>query len=287
MNEKIAAILVFYHPSEMSTDNIFTYIQEVDRLFIIDNSLYSNVMSLEKIYERYPSKITYIFNGENVGIAKALNMGLQYAMKENYIYAFLLDQDSTIEPNCINQLVLAITKCPKAFIAGVTYKNHSDPFHQIVPNATKKSLTAITSGALLRLSMIPEIGLHDEKLFIDYVDFEYTLRANLLGYKVLKVPTAKMIHKLGDFQRINFFGFHTYITNHSPIRKYYRLRNSLYVWKKYFLNFPKWVIVDILRSCKDILKCFIFEPNRFFQLKAYIYAIRDFTRAKYGKIDSI
>ncbi|MFZ2889148.1 glycosyltransferase [Sulfuricurvum sp.] len=287
MTEKVAAIVVYYHPTEISLQNILTYLEEVDKLFIIDNSPNSNIDLVEKIVKGFPPKISYTFNNQNLGIATALNMGITYALKETYTYAFLIDQDSTIESKCVSFLIAALENDSSAFIAGAIYKDPDDPVYLNIPNVLQKSLTAITSGSLLRLSLTPAIGLHDEKLFIDYVDFEYSLRCNLLGYKVLRVPTAKMIHKLGNFQRINFFGFHSYITNHSPIRKYYRLRNALYVWKKYFFHFPKWVIVDILRSCKDIFKCFIFEPDRFLQLKAYIYAIRDFTKAKYGKIDSI
>jgi rhamnosyltransferase len=284
MLNNITCIIVIYNIDYSSLMHTIRSTTFVSHLYIIDNSDHQN-NDFTKGLNNFKN-ITYIQNNENLGIASALNIGILHALKRKYSFALLLDQDSIIEPSCVYKLQEALNNDPLAYIAGAIYKDPNDLSHDSM-HSVEESLTTITSGSLLRLSMIPEIGLHDEKLFIDYVDFEYTLRANKLGYKVLKVGTAKMDHKLGNFQRINFFGFDTYITNHSPIRKYYRLRNSLYVWRKYFFHFPKWVIVDILRSCKDILKCFIFEPDRFLQLKAYIYAVRDFTRAKYGKIDSI
>jgi rhamnosyltransferase len=211
-----------------------------------------------------------------------LNTGILDSLAKKYEFVLLLDQDSTIKQSSVLELQKELQSKSQAFIAGAIY-DQSDNTNLF----TTECLVTISSGSLLRLSMIPAIGLHNEELFIDYVDFEYSLRVNSLGYKVLKVPTATMIHKLGNFQEINLFGFHTYITNHPPIRKYYRLRNSLYVWKKYFFYFPRWITVDILRSCKDIFKCLIFESNRLEQSRAYCYAIRDFLKAKYGRIDSL
>lgn len=282
MKNSIAGVVVLYHPTMDMLENLQSYIEQIDRLFIVNNSININPKFVSTLLEN--QKTYYIDNCGNEGIAKALNMAIKLAIEKKYDYLLMMDQDTSLDKDTVLELYKSLQNFPLAALASSTDNQDSltTSLNSIVP-----MLTAITSGSLLRLSHTKDIGLHEEKLFIDYVDFEYSLRANLLGYKVLKVPTAKMIHKLGNFQRINFFGFHTYITNHSPIRKYYRLRNSLYVWKKYFFYFPKWVIVDILRSCKDILKCFIFEPDRFSQLKAYVYAIRDFTKAKYGKIDSI
>lgn len=287
MFDNTCCVIIIYNIDYTTFKQAITSIDFFTHLYIIDNSDIAHNNFVEYINSLDHSNITYIQNHQNLGIASALNLGISLAFNAKYEFILLLDQDSQIQPSSVPILQTALKNNPIAFIATAMYQDANDSVLIITSQYIEESLTTISSGSLIRLSMIPEIGLHDEKLFIDYVDFEYSLRANLLGYKVLKVPTAKMAHKLGNFQRIDFLGFHTYITNHSPIRKYYRLRNSLYVWKKYFFHFPEWVIVDILRSCKDILKCFIFESDRFSQLKAYIYAVRDFTKAKYGKIDSI
>lgn len=282
MKKSIAGVVVLYHPTMDMLENITSYLEQIDTLFIINNSINTNPEFISALLEN--QKNCYIDNYGNEGIAKALNIAIKLALEKKYDYLLMMDQDSSLDKDTVVELYKSLQQFPLAALANATDHHYS---MKTSSNSIVPILTAITSGSLLRLSHTQKIGLHEEKLFIDYVDFEYTLRTNLLGYKVLKVPSAKMIHKLGNFQQISFFGFHTYITHHSPIRKYYRLRNSLYVWKKYFLHFPKWVIVDILRSCKDILKCFIFEDDRFLQLKAYIYALRDFSRAKYGRIDSI
>ena len=64
---KLAAVVVFYFPSEDNINHINKYLKEVDRLYVIDNS------DDDVIRIKYKDKINYIKYGENKGIAFALN----------------------------------------------------------------------------------------------------------------------------------------------------------------------------------------------------------------------
>lgn len=277
MTTSLAAVVVLYHPDGTLLDNINSYINDVDTLFIVDNSTSINT-SIVTLISAHP-KICYIHNAENRGIAQALNVGITLAIQKGYRFLLMMDQDSTLNIKCLQRLQETLDTNPNAFMASASYNI------QKVEKKIHKSLTSITSGSMLRLSMIPSIGLHDEKLFIDYVDFEYTLRATTLGYDIFIVEDAKMSHKLGNFEQKTILFFNTYITNHPPLRKYYRLRNSLYVWRKYILQFPLWVITDIARSLKDICKSILLEPSPLLQLKAYFLGFKDFLLSSYGKRD--
>ncbi|MDP5254352.1 MULTISPECIES: hypothetical protein [unclassified Vibrio] len=87
----------------------------------------------------------------------------------------------------------------------------------------------ITSGSVVNLAAMEKIGLHDDKLFIDFVDIEWGLRANHLGYQVLQWPQVVLEHQLGDAP-IELFG-HKIVT-HSAVRHFYYFRNAMLLMKR-------------------------------------------------------
>ena len=95
---KLAAVVVFYNPSEKNIQNIKKYEKSIDRLFIVDNSE-------DKIMRYQDSeKIKYIKLCENKGIAHALNIGAKEAIKEGFNWLLTLDQDSQITKEIIEKL---------------------------------------------------------------------------------------------------------------------------------------------------------------------------------------
>jgi len=69
---------------------------------VIDN--HSTDGTVEYIKTNYPG-VHLIENSENSGFGKANNIGLEYAIKNNCDYVFLLNQDAWIEPDTISNLV--------------------------------------------------------------------------------------------------------------------------------------------------------------------------------------
>ena len=69
---------------------------------VIDN--HSTDGTVEHIRIKYP-EVHLIENSENLGFGKANNIGLEYAIKNDCDYVFLLSQDAWIEPETISNLV--------------------------------------------------------------------------------------------------------------------------------------------------------------------------------------
>lgn len=70
--------------------------------FLIDNN--SPDETPNHIEQHYPEVRLTRFN-KNLGFGKANNIGIQQALKENFDYFFLLNQDAYIMPNTINELL--------------------------------------------------------------------------------------------------------------------------------------------------------------------------------------
>ena len=101
----------------------------------------------------------------------------------------------------------------------------------------------ISSGCLVSMDALKEIGYMEEKLFIDYVDTEWCLRAIHKGYSLLGVGSAHMQHDLGD-EFVHLFG--RTLPVHSPLRHYYLIRNGIWLLRQSWVS-NRWRIMDTRR----------------------------------------
>ena len=84
----------------------------------------------------------------------------------------------------------------------------------------------LSSGSLLPLSALANIGLMDESLFIDHVDTEWCFRAKAHGFQLFGVCDAVMTHALGERRKEIWFLRQRVVPFHKPFRYYYMFRNS-------------------------------------------------------------
>ncbi|OEF23134.1 hypothetical protein A1QC_12780 [Vibrio rumoiensis 1S-45] len=183
--------------------------------------------------------IKLITLNDNVGIAKALNIGIDYVKEQSYKYCLLLDQDSEPDYKLVNGLteffnnksdindiaLIAPSYFDKALGRNASFiqKNKYTMGRTLAMGEEPiEASYVITSGTLLNLSCYDKIGPMNEELFIDFVDIEWCLRANYKGYKILGLPWLRMEHEIGD-KPVKFLG-KEYV-NHSAIRHYYYFRN--------------------------------------------------------------
>lgn len=79
-------------------------------ILIIDNN--SNDKTIEIIENNYP-KVHLIKNKENIGFGQANNIGLSYAIQNDFDFVLLLNQDTKIKNQTINALIENIKTYPK------------------------------------------------------------------------------------------------------------------------------------------------------------------------------
>ena len=85
---------------------------------------------------------------------------------------------------------------------------------------------------MINIQAWKDVGGFDERMFIDLVDTDFCLRLRRAGYKNIQLTSVVLNHNLGNpiTKRILFTNFST--TNHSAFRKYYRVRNNIYIARK-------------------------------------------------------
>ena len=132
--------------------------------------------------------------------------------------------------------------------AGIVSKIALDPLSR----SPVKTEILIASGSVIRAATLQSVGLMRDDLFIDFVDTEWALRARSKGYQCYCVPNAIMKHSLGAIA-MKVFGKSRYF--HSDLRKYYGLRNAVYLlrlrsmgwhWRSFMLRWiPYYVLLNL------------------------------------------
>lgn len=74
----------------------------VPDVFVVDNG--STDGTQQYIQKNYP-EVHFIQSEENLGFGRANNIGLQYALDNNYDYVYLLNQDAWVMPDTFEHLV--------------------------------------------------------------------------------------------------------------------------------------------------------------------------------------
>lgn len=275
---KLSAVVVFYYPSRDNIKHINKYLNEVDQIYVVDNS------DDDVIRMHSDDKIKYIKYGENKGIAKALNEGAKLAIKDRFKWLLTLDQDSKITSKNISDL--------KSFIENTKEKNIGlvAPYQDIGLPFTKSSeeyeeyIELMTSGSVLNLDAYKKIGGFKDWLFIDCVDTDYCLNLHKNKYQVLRLNNVIMKHSLGNLKLHKFLGKTYDCFNHNPIRRYYIVRNNLYINEMYHDLCPDYCDHLIRAQKGQVKRILAFEKNKFKKLKMMYKGYRDYKHGIKGKL---
>ena len=280
----IAAAVILFYPEEKTIDNLLSYSSFVHTLYVLDNSENPSIEIVE-LLKKIPN-CQYIHDDENKGIAKRLNQACKLAIANNFDWLLTMDQDSSFSQKNISAYINCLESLANKKQIAMTGAEFIKKENGEVNCAYTEVTSLITSGSIMNLTLFNEIGVFDEALFIDQVDFEYCIRAVSNGYKVLHFSNIFLEHSLGvvsvhrSFKNLK----NTYRSLHSPLRIYYMTRNYLYLKPKYEKSFPFEISIikkDLFIRLKNNL---IYNKKRNLVIIFFIRGIIDYKRNKMGKI---
>jgi rhamnosyltransferase len=279
----IAAVVVLYNPGPDVTENILSWSTQVAKIFAIDNSEQSNA-TLVKMLSGLEN-LDYLWLGENLGVATALNFGAERALSEGHHWLLTMDQDSEATHGMVDTMMGCLQDRRNPESVGIIAPFASDKQHVVPPDKVECSeeMTVITSGNLLNLKAYLNVGPFWDQLFIDQVDIEYCLRLNAAGFKVVRCNAAILQHNLGDISTHLHRGKTCYTTNHNSLRRYYISRNRMYVMAKYRHQFPEFCteMRSIYRG--EIESVLFFEKSKLNKLRMMLKGYLDYRRGITGK----
>ena len=278
---KLAGMVTLYNPSKDNISNIDNYIDSIEKLYVFDNT--DNVDNSKLLPNN--DKIVYITEKENKGIAYSMNVCAKRAIKDGYNYLLTMDQDSRMKSDIIDGMVDFLKNTKEKKIGLVSPYQDIDSKEEISDKEYEDQMEMMTSGNIIDLNVYEEIGGFKDWLFIDCVDTDYCMNLHKHGYKVLRLNKVVMKHDLGQLKVHHLFGKEYPCYNHNPMRRYYIVRNNLYINEMYHNLFPEYCDHLIRIQKGQVKRILAFEKNKFNKLKMMYRGYKDFKKGIKGKYE--
>ena len=260
--------IVTYNP-QMSRlqENLNAISVQVENVIIVDNGS-ANTDEIKALVSQYDNVHLNELK-QNKGIAYALNVIYEYASTNNFDWFLTLDQDSVCMPKLMEHYHKYVFEEKVGMMScSLIDRNAGIDLIQkgqgIESTIYKEIPYCYTSGAFMNVKVLEEIGGYDNKLFIDKVDFDISLRITKNRYRIIKVDYVGLLHELGEAKEYrSITGKKKYVFNHNPIRRYYIMRNAVYCCKKHknYLAF-RFLYSDLC----SIVPVFLHEDQKFKKL---------------------
>lgn len=300
----IGSVVVTYNPEEESLRILLEALSsQVCSIVIVDNN--SLIVPSAPDFTRYGYKNLEVINlKENLGIAAAQNLGIsRLIQKDNPQYILLLDQDSVPDTDMVRNLLVAhrnleqkglrvacvgpttIDSRTKKSGKFIHFKNWSIKQTPCGLSHEEKEVDfLISSGSLIYLKALKDIGMMNEGFFIDHVDTEWCLRARLQGWKLYGICDALLAHTMGDKLVEIRFKTVRQVALHHPSRDYYKIRNTILMIKN--LEIPlKWKLALLIRGSSLSILYIILGPQRLLTSKLVLKGVRDGLACKSGMLE--
>ena len=280
--ENLYGVVVIYNPENEVIKNIKTYLPYLKKLYVMDNSETMNESCIKNICE-LSNKIEYKFLNCNMGIAYPINWVMNQLKKDDWLLT--MDQDSYFYKNTFSKYinilpnlkddVYAIT--PKIIYKDIFYLNKTEKVQ------LKKVCKCIQSGAVFSVRIGKIVNGFNEKFFIDAVDTEYCYKCNKNGYILYQNNAGILIHKVGNkINNIKTRWLPFTLRQHNALRRYYIVRNNLYL-KDYY---PDKKIQIMIYFFIGILKIILFDDDVINKIKMIIKAYKDYKNDFWGRLNN-
>lgn len=174
-----------------------------------------------------------VFNDKNLGFAGGVNVGIDKALSLGVDYVLLMQNDMTVNENFLTTLVDTAEKYEETLVGGLIYYGDGNdiwsaggriiPWKASVAQRTEPVSenpyeTGFLTGALLLVprEFIERYGGLNEDYFYMHEDVELSTRARRNGWKLILDPDAKVYHEVSSSAG-----------RRSPFSYYHNTRNRL------------------------------------------------------------
>jgi rhamnosyltransferase len=288
------AIVITFNPDDGFARRLEAITRECGKVYVIDNgSDDSALKQLRGAAKKHKAKLVEL--GENTGIAHAQNVGLKLAFDKKADGVILFDHDSTPQKGFTAALWAAYGNAGNPAIvgaqvfdintrhfskypvyAGVLFRRRSCPQNTVLPGV----MLAIASGTLISRTVFERVGGMRTGFFIDYVDWEYCLRAKRqYGIQTIICGNAVLEHARGERRGKKILGFTIRPPGYSLFRYRYMYRNRAVLFREYLFRAPAFIAFELIACGRDTLLLF-FEPQPFIK---FVTAISSWFRGFFAR----
>ena len=289
----ICCVIITYNCDEDFIKTFNSVKNQVNKIAIVDNGSKKETLDILNILKE-ENDIELILLPKNLGIAAAQNIGVKYALGNNYEWVMTLDHDSVLDKNMVSEMMKAwenlsekdkkmtLSIFPHYIEANLDINQQLDGDNEYI----REVENGISAGNIINREIFQKVGLFDEKLFIDWVDFDLCCRISNEGYKMIEVGKAFLYQTVGETIIKKFLFKNPRCTNHPPLRRYYSTRNRFYCWSKYDDNTVDFIKEDKKIFYRDIIRIIGCEEMKYQKLKMIIKGYIDYKKNNFGEYRS-
>lgn len=303
MEEKSVAVIVVNWNNAQDTIDCVNSLKKINyknfKVFLVDNG--STDGSLEKLRPFADENIEIMETRQNLGFSGGNNVAVEKALAEKFDFILLLNNDTTVDPDFLSELVKAAEGDPKIGIVGSKIYFYDNPkriwygggkftwfgggrhlqYEEIDknPEESNPKETGYMTGCsfLIKSEVVRKIGGLDERFFLYYEDTDWSLSTKEVGYKIVYAPSSKVYHKVS--RTASQIG--------DPIIHYYHIRNALLLSQKHapFFILIGIYIWSVIHYLKQVIKMVILPSKRDIS-KMIMRGIKDFHKGRFGQYKS-
>ena len=222
------------------------------RVVVVDNgSRDESVAVLRRMAS--PADFELVEVDRNLGYAGGNNLGIRHALERGADFVLVLNNDTTVDPALLDQLLAAADRNPAAgcFAPWIFYMHDPERLWftraewaredaaftapgkgrlaSELPSDPMPTEYACGAALFFRADVARKVGMLDERFFLVYEDSDWCFRARRAGFECISVPSARVWHKVGTS-----FG-----SEASPLRTYFSSRNKL-LWAEKNVSRREW-----------------------------------------------
>ena len=253
-------------------------------ILVIDNG--SGDSSKNK-FEKNLTDINTIFLPQNLGFAKGCNVGLEFAVNNQFDYALLINNDAFPAPQMLHKLVDKIEEDIALLSPKIYYESEPNRIwfaggrqHPTLlelrdtgrmeldgPKWKDSKDVEYLLGAclLVNLEIISTIGYLDERYFMYYEDLDWSIRVRQAGFRLRLVSDAHLYHRVA----VSTGGID------SPARRYHLAKSSFIFWRTHATKGVPAIIVifRFLSTIKTVLR--LLNNRNYESTKSHLRGLRD------------
>ena len=257
MPEKVAVIVVTHNSGDDILAALWSLVsleRAPDVYILVDNA--SKDDALVSVEREFPA-VQIIRNNENVGFSRAVNQGVERALKAQITHVWLFNPDARARSGALTELISLSRHSPKTLLSPVIFNQDGSVWFSggsisfwrmraIHQNSFPEKEQDFLTGCAL---FIPReafecIGNLDEQFFLYYEDADYSIRARKAGFKLFVARKSFVDH----FEVSQLYSSKTYFLVLSGLIFFFKHANGL---KKLYI----WIYVTI-RRLKNRFDCF-------------------------------
>lgn len=221
-------------------------------ILVIDNGSGDNSV---QILQDWSPELQVLELPQNLGFARGCNIGLKNAIRRQFDYALLINNDAFPAVDMLNHLTAEIAPDIALLSPKIFYE--AEPARLWFAGGRQHSVTLdlrdtgrdqpdgpawtgsrdvdylLGTCLLVNLTAVQSVGFFDERYFMYFEDLDWSHRLRKAGYRLRLVASAHLYHRVA----VSSGGLD------SPWRRYHLARSSTIFWRSWARQGNPWVIV--------------------------------------------